>query len=68
MKKSLWARMEIPLETTKENIWSVLTLPELKKNTCTIVNCIVGGDWAVRPCGQEFKKTALFTPMYAELY
>jgi hypothetical protein len=29
MRKSLWARLELSLATTKENIWLALTLPEL---------------------------------------
>ena len=29
MKEPLWARLEIPLNTSRENIWKALTLPEL---------------------------------------
>lgn len=43
MKKSLWARLEIPLETTKENISSALTLPELTQKY--IYNCQLHCSW-----------------------
>ena len=43
MKKSPWARLEIPLETTKENIRPALTLPELKKKY--MYNCQLHCSW-----------------------
>lgn len=43
MKKSLWARLELPLATTKENIWLALTLPELTKQY--MYNCQLHCSW-----------------------
>ena len=43
MDKSLWARLELPLATTKENIWLALTLPELTKQY--MYNCQLHCSW-----------------------
>ena len=43
MRKSLWARLELPLATTKENIWLALTLPELTEQY--MYNCQLHCKW-----------------------
>lgn len=43
MKKALWLRLELPLATTKENIWSALTLPHLTKQY--MYNCQLHCSW-----------------------
>jgi uncharacterized protein YndB with AHSA1/START domain len=60
MKKSLWARLELPLETTKENIWSALTLPELTKHY--MYNCQLHCSWELgsEALWQEVQKDGSF--------
>ena len=60
MKKSLWARLELPLETTKENIWSALTLPELTNQY--MYNCQLHCSWELgsEALWQEVKKDGTF--------
>lgn len=43
MKKPLWARLELPLATTKENVWSTLTLPALTQQY--MYNCQLFCSW-----------------------
>lgn len=43
MRKSLWTRLELPLATTKENIWLALTLPELTEQY--MYNCQLHCKW-----------------------
>lgn len=43
MKKPLWAKLELPLATTKENVWSALTLPELTQRY--MYNCQLHCSW-----------------------
>ena len=60
MKKSLWARLELPLETTKENIWSSLTLPHLTKKY--MYNCQLHCSWELgrEALWQEVQKDGSF--------
>lgn len=60
MKKSLWARLELPLETTKENIWSELTLPHLTKQY--MYNCQLHCSWELgrEALWQEVQKDGSF--------
>ena len=52
--------MEIPLETTKENIWSALTLPELTKKY--MYNCQLHCLWGLdsEALWQEVQKDGSF--------
>ncbi len=43
MKNPLWARLKIPLATTKEKVWSALTLPEFTK--AYMFNCELHCSW-----------------------
>ncbi len=43
MKKPLWAKLELPIATTKENVWSALTLPELTQRY--MYNCQLHCSW-----------------------
>ena len=60
MKKSLWARLELLLETTKENIWSALTLPHLTKKY--MYNCQLHCSWELgsEALWQEVQKDGSF--------
>ena len=60
MKKSLWARLELHLETTKENIWSELTLPQLTERY--MYNCQLHCSWELgsEALWQEVQKDGSF--------
>ena len=60
MKKTLWVKLEISLATTKENIWSALTLPELTKQY--MYNCQLHCSWELgsEAVWQETKSNGTF--------
>ncbi len=47
MKKTepLWVHLEIPISTSKENIWSALTLPDHTKKY--MFNCALKCSWVI---------------------
>ena len=45
MKKPLWAVLELPLKTTKESVWSVLTEPKYTKQY--MYNCALQCNWEI---------------------
>ena len=60
MKKPLWVKLEIPLATTKENIWSALTLPALTEKY--MYNCQLNCSWELgaKALWQEVQKDGTF--------
>ena len=45
MKEPLWARLEIPLNTSRENVWKALILPELTQKY--MYNCRLHCNWSI---------------------
>ena len=68
MKEPLWARLEIPLNTSRENIWNALTLPELTQKY--MYNCRLNCSWGLEsPANWEevFKDGTSTTHVKGEL-